>query len=134
MIKFDNSIQINIKFTFTVHVYIIVYEYIWIYSIIQFNIYIYYIYIWTLCFFVYCNIVATHTYDGHTGFTFIWSFPAGFTSRNGLHNCEPTQKPFLFFEVKFWQVSNIFHFKLIHPCIWINVILASHYLPVQTQQ
>ena len=22
-------------------------------------------------FFVYCNIVATHTYDGHTGFTFI---------------------------------------------------------------
>ena len=22
-------------------------------------------------FFVYCNIVATYTYDGHTGFTFI---------------------------------------------------------------
>ena len=35
-----------------------------------------------------CDTVATHTYDGHTGFTFIWSFPAGFTSRNGLHNCE----------------------------------------------
>ena len=41
-----------------------------------------------LCFFVYCNIVATHSYDGRTGFTFIWSFPAGFTSKNGLHNCE----------------------------------------------
>ena len=39
-------------------------------------------------FFVYCNIVATHTYDGHTGFTFTQSFPAGFTSRNGLPNCE----------------------------------------------
>ena len=37
---------------------------------------------------VYCNIVATYTYDGHTGFTFIWPFPAGFTSRHGLHNCE----------------------------------------------
>ena len=36
-----------------------------------------------------CDIVATHTYDGHTGFTFIWSFTAGFTSRDGLlHNCE----------------------------------------------
>ena len=23
-------------------------------------------------FFVYCNIVSTHTYDDHTGFTFIW--------------------------------------------------------------
>ena len=32
--------------------------------------------------FVYCNIVATHTYDGHTGFTFTRSFPAGFTRRN----------------------------------------------------
>ena len=94
MINSDNSIQINIKFTFTVHEYIIVYENIWIYSIIQFDIYIY-IYIYTyiyinFVFFVYCNIgiVATHTYNGHTGFTFIWSFPAGFTSRNGLHNCE----------------------------------------------
>ena len=38
-------------------------------------------------FFVYCNIVATHSYDGHTGFIFI-SFPPGFTSKNGLHNCE----------------------------------------------
>ena len=44
-------------------------------------------YIYELCVF-YCNIVATHTYDGHTGFTFTWSFPAGFNSRNGLHNCE----------------------------------------------
>ena len=74
-----------------------VYEYIWIYSIIQFDIYIdinvytiyIYIYIYmNFVFFVNCNIVATHTYDGHTGFTFTWSFPAGFTSRNGLHNCE----------------------------------------------
>ena len=37
-------------------------------------------------FFVYCNIVATNTYDGHTGFTF--HIPAGFTSTDGLHNCE----------------------------------------------
>ena len=70
-----------------------VYEYIWIYSIIQFDIYIdinvYTIYIYmNFVFFVNCNIFATHTYDGHTGFTFTWSFPAGFTSRNGLPNCE----------------------------------------------
>ena len=38
--------------------------------------------------FVYCNNVAAHTYGGHTGFTFTLSFQAGFTSRNGLHNCE----------------------------------------------
>ena len=59
--------------------YIYIYIYIYIYSI--------YIYM-NLVFFAYCNIVATYTYDGHTGFTFIWSFPAGFTSRHGLHNCE----------------------------------------------
>ena len=51
----DNSIQINIKFTFTVCEYTVVYEY--------------YEYILLSCF-VYCNIVATHTHDGHTGFTF----------------------------------------------------------------
>ena len=51
------------------------------------HIYIY-IYIYELCIFVYCNIVATYTYDSHTGFTFIRSFPAGFTSRYGLYNCE----------------------------------------------
>ena len=39
-------------------------------------------------FFVYCSIVATHTYDGHIGFTFTCSFPAGFNRRNSLHNCE----------------------------------------------
>ena len=106
MINSDNSIQINIKFTFTVHEYIIVYEYIWIYSIIQcdiciyiymlyiYTIYIYiyiyyiYIYIYQLYVFFYCNFVAIQTHDGHTGFTFIWSFLAGFNSRSGLHNCE----------------------------------------------
>ena len=41
-----------------------------------------------IVFFVYCNIIATHTSDSHTGFTFIRSFPAGFTSKNGLHNFE----------------------------------------------
>ena len=30
-------------------------------------------------FFVFCNIVATHTQTGHTGFTYTWSFPAAFT-------------------------------------------------------
>ena len=81
MINSDNSIQINIKFTFTVHEYIIVYEYILLSNLI-------YIYI-NFVFFVYCNNVETHTYDGHTGFTFIWPFPGGFTSKNdGLHNCE----------------------------------------------
>ena len=54
----------------------IIYEYILLSNI--------YIYIYKLC-----DIVATHTYDGHTGFTFIWSFTAVFTSRDGLlHNCE----------------------------------------------
>ena len=65
-----------------------IYQYILLSNLI----YIYiYIYIYT-----YMNIVGffllqhcpTHTYDGHTGFTFTWSFPAGFNSRNGLHNCE----------------------------------------------
>ena len=45
-------------------------------------IYIYihiYIYTYKLCFFVYSNIVATHTHVVCTGFTFIYSFPAGFT-------------------------------------------------------
>ena len=67
-----------------------IYNCIWIYLIIQFDKYIYiYIYIYiNFAFFVYWNIVATHTYDGHTGFTFTWSFPAGFIYRNGLHNCE----------------------------------------------
>ena len=30
-------------------------------------------------FFVYYNIVSTHPHAGLTGFTFTWSFPAGFT-------------------------------------------------------
>ena len=47
-----------------------------------------YVYIYELCVFCYCNIIATHTYDGHTGFTFTWSFPAGSTSWNDLHNSE----------------------------------------------
>ena len=76
MIISDNLIQLNIKFIFTVHEYIIVYEYIWIYSIIQFDIYIY---------------IYIYTYECHTGFTFTWSFPVGFTSRNGLDNCEHDQ-------------------------------------------
>ena len=42
-------------------------------------IYIYiYIYI-NFAFFVYCNIVETHTDNGHTGFAFTYSFTAGFT-------------------------------------------------------
>ena len=92
MTNSDNPIQINITFTFAVHEYIIVYKYIWKYSIIQFDIYIY-IYIYTLYIdTIYIidpiDIVAIHTYDGHTGFTFAWSFPAAFNSRNGLHSCE----------------------------------------------
>ena len=90
----DNSIQINIRFTSTVYEYIIVYEYILlsnfmyilyllyifihIYMCVCLGIYIY-IYIYKLCFFVYSNIVATHTHVVCTGFTFIYSFPAGFT-------------------------------------------------------
>ena len=99
MIGSDNSIQTNIKFTLTMHEYIIVYEHIGTYSIIYilyiyyilYMHYIYYIYIYihmNFVFFVYCNIVATHTYNGHTGFSFVWSFPACFACRNGLHNCE----------------------------------------------
>ena len=90
MINSDNLIQINIKFTFSVLEYIIVHEYIWICSIIQFDIYIYNIYthIYIIYIYIYIYIYDTHTYDGHTGFTFTCSFPAGFNSRNGLHNCE----------------------------------------------
>ena len=29
-------------------------------------------------------------------------------------------------------ITRVFHFKLIHPCSWIHLILVSHYLPVQT--
>ena len=82
-------------------IYIYLYEYIIVYEYILY-VYIYiYIYIY--------NWFWTHTHDCHTGFTFTQSFPAGFTSRNGLPNCEPkaSRKSFLFFMVKFWQVSNI---------------------------
>ena len=78
MINSDNLIQIDIKFTFTVFEYIIVYEYIYIYLYlsIYLSVYLYiYLYIYTyisdFVFFVYCNIVATHTHDCHTGFTFL---------------------------------------------------------------
>ena len=74
----DNSIQINTKFAFTVYEYILLSKFIYIYIYIY--IYAYYIYIHFIymcvyiymnfvCF-VYYNIVATHTQDGHTGFTF----------------------------------------------------------------
>ena len=49
MINFDNSKQINIKFTFAVYDTVNVLQYMW-------------------C--VYCNTVAPHAHDGHTGFTF----------------------------------------------------------------
>ena len=69
---FDNSIQTNIKFAFTLYEYeyIVAYEFILISNIYIYT-YIYiYIYIYKLCVFSYCNIVATHIHDGHTGFTF----------------------------------------------------------------
>ena len=64
-----DSIQINIKFTFTIYEYILLSNYIYIiYIYIYIYIYnIYNIYIYTLCFFVYSNIVATHAHTGHTG-------------------------------------------------------------------
>ena len=106
-------------------------------------------------FFVYCNSATVHTYDGHTSFTFTSSFPAGFTSRNDLHNCEhdPSYyersqsnlvKVFFVlhgevltgfkhsFKKQLPKVFNIFHFKLIYPSTWIHIILVNHYLPVQT--
>ena len=61
-ISINNSIQINIKFSFTLHEYIIVYEYILLSNFIHTYI--------KIVFFVYCNIVATDTPAGHTGFTF----------------------------------------------------------------
>ena len=71
-----------------IYEYILLSKLIYIYTIYIYTIYIYvYIYM-NFVFFVYCNIVATYAYDGHTGFTFIWSFPDGFTSGNGLRNCE----------------------------------------------
>ena len=66
------------------YIYIHMYIYLYIYICIYIYIYIY----MNFVFFVYCNIFANHTYDGHAGFTFTWSFPAGFNSRNGQHNCE----------------------------------------------
>ena len=74
----DNSIQINTKFAFTVYEYILlsklIYIYIYIYICILY-IYIHFIYMYVYIYmnfvcFVYYNIVATHTQDGHTGFTF----------------------------------------------------------------
>ena len=72
----DNSIQINTKFAFTVYEYILlsklIYIYIYMHIIYIYTFYIYvyiYIYMNFVCF-VYYNIVATHTQDGHTGFTF----------------------------------------------------------------
>ena len=59
--------QIKIRFIFTVYGYITVYEYILLSNLVYY-IYIY-IYI-NFVFFVYCNIITTHTHTGHTGFTF----------------------------------------------------------------
>ena len=77
MINSDDSIKINIKFAFTVHEYIIVYEFILLSNLIynyicpqarvSYTIYTH----MNFVFFVYCNLVATHTYDGHTAFKFI---------------------------------------------------------------
>ena len=62
-----DSIQINIKFTFTIYEYILLSNYIYIIYIYIYIYNIYNIYIYTLCFFVYSNIVATHAHTGHTG-------------------------------------------------------------------
>ena len=29
-------------------------------------------------------------------------------------------------------ITRVFYFKLVNPCSWINMILITHYLPVQT--
>ena len=85
MINSDNPVQMNIKFTFPVYEYIIVYEYIllskliYIYTYIHI-IFLFYIYIYMdFVRFVYCTTVVTHAHDGHNGFTFTYSFSAGFT-------------------------------------------------------
>ena len=62
-----DSIQINIKFTFTIYEYILLSNFIYIIYIYIYIYNIYNIYIYTLCFFVYSNIVATHAHTGHTG-------------------------------------------------------------------
>ena len=85
MIISGNSIPVNIKFTFTVYKYILLPNLIYIIYINIIYIYIYiYIYIFiniytNFVFFVYYNIVSTHAHAGLAVFTFIWSFPAGFT-------------------------------------------------------
>ena len=86
IIQFDIYVYINIYIgtSENIYSYINIYIYIHIYIYTSSYIYIY----MNFTFFAYCNIVATYTYNGHTGFTFIWSFPAGFTSRHGLQNCE----------------------------------------------
>ena len=43
-----------------IYIYVYIYIYIYIYAICQTN----------FVLFVFCNIVATHTHTGHTGFTF----------------------------------------------------------------
>ena len=60
MISLVNSIQISIKCTFTFNECIILFEDI----DIDIDIYMNFV-----CF-VYCNIVTTHTPDGHTGLSF----------------------------------------------------------------
>ena len=86
VIQYESTLNLDLLYR--------IYNCMWIYEYtidIYWYICIYAIYInvyMNFVFFVYCNIVATYTYDGHTGFTFIWSFPVGFTSRYGLHNCE----------------------------------------------
>ena len=68
----------NLIYIYYIYIYMYIYTIYTIY--ISMYIYIHYIYIYIF--------VETHTYNGHTGFKFMWSFPAGFTSRNGLHNYE----------------------------------------------
>ena len=72
-----------------IYEYILLSNFVYIYILYIYTIYIYTINVYmNFVLFVYCNIVATHTYDGHTDLTFTRSFPACFNSRNDLRNCE----------------------------------------------
>ena len=70
IIQFDIYIYIYIYIFIYLYMYIHIYLYMYIYIYVYIYIYIYICTYINFVFFVYCNIVATYTHTGHTGFTF----------------------------------------------------------------
>ena len=143
---------------FDIYIYICIYilyiYYMYILYIYYINIYIY-IYIWTLCFLFiatlsqFISTMVTLVSHSHDLFQVLLIVETAYTVVNMIRVINKDARGNLVkaffvlhgevltgfkhsFKKQLPKVFNIFHFKLIHPCSWIYIILVSHYLPVQT--